>query len=52
MNPGDSMLCEICLTHKDLHIPHEAPRADTVRIIEKNSSNQWLKREGNWKIFV
>lgn len=45
------MLSEICLTQKDLHMTHEAARADTIRIIEKNSSNQWLQREGNWKNF-
>lgn len=45
------MLNEICLTQKDLHMTHEAARAVTIRIIEKNSSNQWLQREGNWKNF-
>ena len=40
------MLTEICLTQKDLHMTHEAPRGDTIRIIEKTVATSGCRERG------
>ena len=46
------MLTEICLTQKDLHMTHEAPRGDTIRIIEKKTVVTSGCRERGIKTFL